>query len=232
MASLQELGLSADKIEGVASFDDLAEQRAFAPPPDPGSYRFQLPAAGPLAQAFDTVQSEKGQRIQVILDGDAPLLIVQSPGKVHDGEPFTTRISNIERKRDRQGLVYASDMDYLLKALGETTRATTNAQYGQMLLKHAGESFTSDIEWSWSCNPKRAARFEGTNEDGTASGTFEVMDDPTSALEGEDAGKKAGCGARYYQNDVPKVEGKWPLRITCQCGASVRAFANLSRIRK
>jgi hypothetical protein len=232
MASLQELGLSNDKIEGVDNFDDLAEQRAFAPPPDPGTYRFQLPAAGPLAQAFGTVQSEKGQRIQVDLGGDAPLVIVQSPGKTHDGEPFSTRISNIERKRDRQGLVVASDMDYLLKALGETTRAKTNAAYGQALLKHAGQTFTADVEWSWNCNPRRAARFEGVNEDGTPSGAYETVDDPSSALEGDDAGKRAGCGTRYYQNDVPKVDGKAPLRITCQCGASVRAFANLTRFRK
>jgi hypothetical protein len=61
-------------------------------------------------------------------------------------------------------------------------------------------------------------------------GSLGPIEDPASSLEGDDAGLKAGCGARYYQNDVPKVEGQQPLEITCsnpECGAVVRAFGNL-----
>lgn len=232
MAKLQELQLTAEKIEGVESFEDLQEQRAFAPPPAPGTYRFELPPAAALVNVFDVVQTDKGQRIKAQFKGDAPLKIVQSPGKALDGEPFSTTITNVERKRDRQGLVIASDMDYLLKGLGETVKAKTNKQYGDALVKHAGATFTADVEWSWSCNDRRPAYFEAVDEQGQPSGQFGPMDDPTSALEGEDAGKRAGCGRRYYASDVPKVDGQFPLRITCECGASVRAFANLTRFRK
>jgi hypothetical protein len=44
---------------------------------------------------------------------------------------------------------------------------------------------------------------------------------------------KKGCGEAYYQEDVPKnADGQVPYEIQCgQCGALLRAFANLDNLR-
>jgi len=221
--SLQDLQLANKPLgDDAPGFDDIpAERGGFAPPPEPGSYRFTLPT--PINN-FDTIATEKyGERLNVIFDASAPLVIAQSPGKVHDGETFEPRLSNVPRPRGKEK-VLVSDMDYVLKALGDAKKPVSNLAYAQALQKHAGKQFGADVEWSWSCNPKRAGRWK--YEDGSVA----KVEDAESTLDGEDAGFKPGCGARYYQNDVQKVEGKFPLVIECtnpECGAQVRAFANL-----
>lgn len=221
MPSLNELKLSNKPLgDQTPSFDAIpAERGTFAPPPQPASYRFTLPKA---IDNFEPVQTQDhGERINAIFDESGPLVIAQSPGKKHDGETFQTRLSNVPRKRGKEG-VLVSDLDYLLKALGETAKPKSNLAYAQALQKHAGKSFGADIEWSWRCNPRRAARFLAED------GTYVTQEDPASVLEGDDAGLQAGCGQGHYQNDVQKVEGEYPLNITCSnCGAQVRAFANL-----
>ena len=222
MPSLQDLKLSNKALGDDVSFDEIpAERGSFVPPPDPGSYRFALPKA---ITNFDTIVTEKyGERLNVIFDASAPLVIVQSPGKAFDGASFETRLSNVPRPRGKEK-VLVSDADYLLKAKGVTQKPASNLAYAKAIQGLAEKDFGADVEWSWSCNPKRAARF--LMDDGSQ----QRIEDVESTLDGDDTGFKAGCGARYYQNDVQKVEGKFPLSLTCtnpECGAQVRAFANL-----
>src|SRR6266853_4898475 len=103
--SLNDLGLTNEALEG-ADFDQIPENigQAFPDPPQPGKYRFRLPAT--MAALWATVDSEKhGQRINAIFDGDATLTIVQSPNTEHDGEAFDTRISNIPRERTKEKIL-------------------------------------------------------------------------------------------------------------------------------
>ena len=79
--------------------------------------------------------------------------------------------------------------------------------------RFAKKEFGSDVEFSWVCNPKKNIYADDGN------GSFAEV--PT----------QQGCGTKYYQKDVSKVDGKFPVRIGCQCGANVRAFANLQRFR-
>jgi len=214
--SINDLKLGNDALEG-ADFDSIPEHigMSFPDPPQPGKYRFKLPAS--LAAIWAVVESEKhGTRINGIFDSDNPLIIVQSPGSAHDGEEFAYRISNVPRERTKEKIL-VSDMDLLLRALGETKRPATNKAYAQALQKYAGKDFGATVEFSYRCNPERDAYFD----DG-AGGQAKV--------EG-----RVGCGARYYQRDVAKVEGVQPVRITCsnpECGASIRAFPNLSGFTK
>lgn len=226
MAKLNDLQLGTEKI-GDADFDQIPEQMGgYRPDPQPGTYLFKLPAK--LDAIWDTIETkDRGTRLNAIFDDANPLEIVQSPGGTLDGEPFQTRISNVERKRgkrDDPNAVEASDMDYLLRdGLGEKAKPKTNKQYADTLMKHAGETFKADIERSWFCNPNRNIR--------TAEG------DRTVEVEG-----KLGCGARYYMKDVEKVLSDpndpnspkvYPERITCGgCGAEIRGFSNLVRFRK
>lgn len=222
-ASLEALGLSNEKLEG-AEFSDIPENigQSYPDPPQPGHYRFKLPPAGEMKAIWSKVESKGyGDRIRAAFEDGAALKIVQSPNHEHDGEDFRWSVSNVPRPRTKEQIL-VSDMDLLLRGLGITARPKTNKDYAQALLKQAGREFSADIEFSWNCRDDR----EIYVDDGTGG---------TSKVEG-----KMGCGTRYYQRDVAKVLSDpndpaspkvTPVRITCSnpdCGASVRAFPNLT----
>ena len=215
MTSLNDLKLSNDKLEG-ASFDDIPENIGQAYPDllQPGTYRFQLPAR----LNWEPMTSEKyGDRLNAVFEGEAALVVAQSPGGTRDGEEFRSRISNIPRERTRERIL-VSDMALLLRALGETKTPKTNREFGQALERYAGKTFSASVEWSYQCNPKKPAYFEDGN------GGYAPAED-----------QRPGCGSRQYQRDVVKVNGQQPERAPCnnpECGASVRAFANLGGFKK
>ncbi len=241
--NLNELGNTP--LQDTVDFDNLpAERGAFAPPPVPGPYRFAL---SPLTDAnFSPIpESKSGPRVQVHFNDAAPLAIVDSPGDVHNGEPFETRISNVPRQRGKDESQVASDWDYLNKALKVAKKPATNKAYCEQLMADSmatpPKQFGADIEWTWNCNEKRDAYF--------ADGSGGSAPVPDQHAPGKNI---QGCGAKYYQGQTAKVadvtnkkagyiakavevEGQpavYPLRIECACGATVRAFANLARIRE
>lgn len=211
--SLQDLGLVEEQLPTQA-LDDLPEFGQFQDPPQPGAYRFTLPQD--LSTVWDLVDSTKGQRIRAIFDRDHPLTIAAAPDPTKVGERFDTRLSNVERARGKDKSIEVSDLDYLLKALGEKVRPTTNRAYIATLQKYAGKTFGADISYSYRCSQDRNIRVADPND---ANGKLVEVE-----------GQK-GCGKSYYQRDVQKVDGAFPLQIECQCGAVLRAFANLDSIR-
>ncbi len=215
---LSDLGLKNEQVGGGdVALADLPKVGGFTPMLQPGKFRFRLPAK--LDSVWDKVDSSKGERITAIFDQDNPLQIIQAPEAQKDrlNEPFQTRISNVERARGKDK-IEVSDLDYLLKALGETTRPKTNAAYIQALMKHGGKEFNATVEVQYSCNPKK----DKYVDDG-AGGNVQLEGQP-------------GCGARYYQGQVTRNDdGTYPERITCggnegQCGASLRAMNQLGSI--
>lgn len=217
--SIAELaGTLKDEVLPTSGQDleDLPQFGGFAPPPPPGAYRFQLPAdLSSVWEVFDVPEKTPPQRVRAIFDRDHPLLIVQSPQGKSNGEPFETRLTNNERGRGKDKIVTASDLDYLLRALGEKTKPTNNRTYMQTVQKHAGQPFGADLRYSWRCSKDRDVRARDS------AGQVQVIE-----------GKK-GCGESYYQEDVPKSPaGEVPYEINCgSCGALLRAFANLDNIR-
>ena len=196
--------------------DDLPIFGTFTPPPPPGAYRFQLPAdLAAVWDLFDAPDKQPPQRVRVTFDRDHPLLIVQSPGGKSNNEPFETRLTNNERGRGKDKAVTASDLDYLLRALGMKTKPRNNREYMQAVQAHAGKQFGADLRYSWRCSKDRDIRARDQ------AGQVQVVE-----------GKK-GCGEAYYQEDVPKdAAGNVPYEITCGgCGALLRAFANLDNVR-
>jgi hypothetical protein len=215
--SIHDLGLSNDALEG-AEFDQIPENlgQSFPDPPQPGKYRFK--AASNLTGQIAPVKTEKyGTRINLIFDQDAPLTIIQSPAKASDGEEFYYRISNVPRERTKEHILI-SDMDILLRALGVSKKPTGNVDYAKAAIGAlAGKEFGATVEFSYRCSDQREAYFD----DGQGG---------QQRVEG-----RMGCGSRWYQRDVPKVDGQQPVRITCtnpDCGASVRAFPNLTGFTK
>lgn len=230
MPKLNELGLGNERVGDQIDYATIPEQMgSFQEPPQPGSFRFKIPAKiDDIWETFDVANVKNpGKRLAAVFDEGHPLTIIQSPGGKYDGLPFTTRITNAERKRGKKDDTTApevSDMDYLFRdAFGITAKPATNVAYAQEFTKHAGAEFGADVEWSWRCRPDQDIRVD--NGQGG-----------TSTVEGQ-----KGCGTRYYQKDVEKVLSNpddpnsaqvFPLRITCQCGAQLRAFPNLARYRK
>lgn len=213
MPSLKDLGLKNEQVGGDVDFDHLPKVGGFTPLFQPGKYRGKLPTD--LSNIWDKVDSQKGERITAIFDQNSPILIIQAPDKERVGEPFQTRVSNVERPRGRDK-IEVSDMDYLLRAVGETSRPKTNPAYIQALMKHGGKEFPFVMEVHYSCNPNKNIYVP----DG--QGGYQEVD-------------QKGCGARYYQNDVAdqKVDGKFPERIVCggeNCGASLRGFNQMGAI--
>lgn len=229
--SLQELEL---KDEGTVvpgdALADLPTFGNFTPPPQPGAFRFKLPAnLNSCYEAYDTPTKVPPQRVRILFDGDHPLEITQSQGAKYNGTPFQTRLSNEERKRGKDAAIVASDWDYLLRALGETTKPTRlvagvkvpdNKGYIEATKKHAGKEFGGDIRYSWKCASDRNIRVEQKDPaSGARTGVQEVEN-------------QKGCGNSFYGDDVPRQpDGTTPLEITCQCGALLRAFANLDNLR-
>lgn len=196
--------------------DDLPTFGSFTPPPPPGAYRFKLPAdLSSIWDLFDVSDKTPPQRVKATFDRDHPLLIVQSPGGRSNNEPFETRLTNNERARGKDKAVTASDMDYLLRALGEKQKPRSNREYIQVVQRHGGKEFGGDIRYSWRCSTDRDIRARD------AAGAVQVVE-----------GKK-GCGESFYQEDVPKnAAGEVPYEIQCgNCGALLRAFANLDNLR-
>lgn len=212
--ALHDLGLKEEALP-AQSFDDLPEFGGFTLPPQPGLYRFKLP--GDLSRSWEAYDApNKGQRVRLLLDKDAPLYIVQSPGNKANGDTFQTRISNQERKRGKEGTVEASDMDYLVKALGETSRPKNNKEYVQVVNKHAGKEFGAEVSYSFVCRDDKPIRAY----------------DAQQKLQ-EVAGQN-GCGSKYYQKDITGMRneaGEYPTEIACKCGGILRAFANLDSFR-
>jgi hypothetical protein len=206
--SLSELELKEETLPAQA-FDDLPDFGAFTPPPQPGPYRFTLPAD--LSKTWDVYETAKGQRVRLVLDRDAPLTIVASPGNKANGDSFQTRLSNQERKR---GNVEASDLDYLLRAFGVKTRPAGNKATVEVVSGFAGKTFGADITYSFGCNDTKNIRVVG------ADGKLEEVQG------------RLGCGKKYYQKDLSKdAQGNYPDQVQCACGAVLRVFANLDNIR-
>ena len=217
--SIQELaGELKDEVLPTSGqgLDDLPTFGSFTPPPPPGSYRFKLPAdLSSVWDLFDVPDKTPPQRVKAVFDRDHPLLIVQSPQGKSNGEPFETRLTNNERSRGKDKSVTASDMDYLLRALGEKTKPRSNREYMQVVTRNGGKEFGADLRYSWRCSTDRDIRARDQ------AGQVQVVE-----------GKK-GCGESYYQEDIPKgADGQVPYEIQCgNCGALLRAFANLDNLR-
>lgn len=217
--SLAELTeLLKDEPIPVLNVEDLPEYGSWAPPPQPGPYRFKLPAA--LDTVFELYEDKDKQYVRVLFDKDNPLLITQDVRQKHTGEAFQTRLTNQRRKR---GEIEVSDLDFLLKALGETTTPTSNRAYMEVLKTHAAQEFLSDITYSWQCSETRDR----------------YIDDGAGGTKKDETGQK-GCGKKFYQAEktkkpeqqIAKVNGEYPYEISCTCGAVIRAFGNLDNFRK
>ena len=214
--SLEDLGLKDEKLPTAGQeLADLPEFGSFDPPPQTGRFRFKLPMDLATAAIYDVFEvASLGTRIRIIFDREHPLLIVQSLGGKYNNQPFQTRLSNQERGRGKDKSVVASDWDYLLRALGVKAKPVNNRGYIDALKACAGKEFGADLRYSWRCSVDRDIRVKN-------------KDNVTEVVENH-----KGCGEAYYQEDVPKAgDGSTPYEIACQCGAVLRAFANMDNLR-
>ena len=219
-------------ILNTGSWDDVPEQMGSRREMyQPGPYRFKLPPLAVLKEAIEEITAKIGDkegqtRIAAIFRDQAALTVIQSPRGERNGETFSTRITNAERRRGKKDdpkAPWASDMDYLLQKLGWPKRPQTNQEYTDALLACAEKEFAADIELGASCNDKKhiRVRYEG--------------EDQLVTLDGQEGREEQfGCGTRYYQGkgDLPKDEtGKYERSMECQCGAVLYMNENLVNFR-
>jgi hypothetical protein len=220
--SLADLKLNDEELPAMP-LDDLPTFGGVPTPPQPGAYRFRLPDMKvKVVETYEAVKDGKTvTRLKTVFSRDYPLQIVASPGGKANGEAFQTQIFGLERDRGKDKAVQASDLDYLIRALGEKTRPTKLGAYGDLLESLGGKEFGADLTLSWNCNKNRKIR---------------VLDASGRNVEGD----KEGCGRKYFQSDKTnkpdqKIErgtnGEYPVEIACSCGGIVRAFANLDNLR-
>lgn len=234
-------GLKKEEIPQEAP-DELPEERGeFREPPQPGTYRFQLPAA--IENCFDIIDVKQRdgdgkvvtdaagnpityQRVNLVLDGSNALVILQSPGNKVNGEPFNTRISNIERDRwaGKDLKVKVSDLTYLLRAMAPEARPRTNEEFIQLCLQVLpNRQFTADVEWGGYCDDKKDAYFEFPDE--TGGKVYQPFKDEGAAE------NRKGCGKRVYQSKWPHDANGYAARGKCECGASLFPRAQLVRFK-
>jgi hypothetical protein len=224
--------------------EEIPEERPeFRDPPQPGSYRFRVPSA--LENCFDTldvaqrdsegkpimVKDTAGnsvpstyQRVQLVFRSPNALTIEQSPANKTNGEPFDTRISNAERPRfiGKNQTVKVSDLTYLLRAKAPQARPRTNQEFIAVSLQVLpNQTFGADVEWNGYCNPTKDAIFAFPDDKGGQ--VFEPAKE-----EGATENRK-GCGKRIYSSKWPHDANGYAPRATCECGASIRPFAQLVR---
>lgn len=225
--SLQELNLKDEPLPEM-NFEDMPEFGSWTPPPQPGKgFRFKLPAD--LTDVWDVFDAKGDvQRVRAEFDSTHPLLIIAGPGIDPKAPvPFQTRISNATRPRGKDK-IEISDMDLLLRALGQTgSRPRNNKGYIEAVKAHFGKEFTADISYSWICSDSRNVRVR--NADG-------------QIVEVEN---QKGCGRNYYEAEKTQDNTKKATRmpdgtygeVVCggydgrPCGNVIRPFANLDSIR-
>lgn len=220
MASINEIALrdTVDEIDGKAVPEQFG---GIMPTPQPGPYAFLVPKEVVNAwESFDEVAGTKVlQRLQLVFDRDHPLYIAEAyfpAGKEFVGKRLDTRIST--RPRKQSGTIISDMFFFLRDGFGfEISGNITNAIWAAMANQTAGLLFKAYIELTARCR---------TDAD--------IYGPDNKQIEG-----KKGCGARYYQNDIPKVDGLSQTRFVCKgvqvngeakpCGGMLRAFPQLSQ---
>ena len=233
--------LSSAPLNDAVDFANLpAQGGGSAPPPYPGPKRFRLPKTLSPSN-FTEYEVDGKKKLQVKFDDAAPLVIIQADPQHQDEvqTAFRANLNGNARERGKKGSGhFASDIDYLLAACGfvaptaDWRAKASNRDFATAILALAQKEteFAADIEWSWGCGKDRDARFA-------------IESGGVTTVESAPGVNIKGCGAKYYQGDVEEIKkstGAWPLTITCSgkrqdqlpCGANLRAFGNLSRIRK
>lgn len=225
--SIAELSKELKKEEIKIDYDNIPEEFSGGgnSPLELGTYTFEFPKS--VEEGWEIVnrkiRGEDAQRIQYVAGRDNPLVVVSGGAGTRNGEPFQTRISNAERNRSKKGEpeVFASDMNYLLVALGSEAKPKTNMDYINAFKKvAAGARFSATVEWQGYCNQNRQAYVNLEDAEGNPLGNGPWVN--------SDGTPHMGCGNRMYNKAYRQADGKYVPNATCpQCGASVRPFAQL-----
>jgi hypothetical protein len=201
---MNDLGLRDDATD-IGDPEKVPDQiQAPSPTPQPGRYEFRLPDNLSSAWArMDAVINDKPvERVQIVFDNEHPLIIAWDATGELVGQRMDNRISNLERKRGKDGPAI-SDLFYLLReGLGASLNPKMkNSEWIGLMNHYAGRFFGGDVELQASCNPTKAIR--GADN---------------QPIEGT-----KGCGARYYNADIPRIGGLYQTKFTCGGTCSSRS---------
>ncbi len=82
---------------------------------------------------------------------DQPLQIIDAEDPAWIYEPFVCHITSVPRTKakTRRPATIRSDLDDLLAALGEPGPFETPTDYANALVRHAGDTFSATVRYSW-----------------------------------------------------------------------------------
>lgn len=233
MAKLGDVqGLDVRISKEEVDYSNLPEQfgiRNPLPQPGPG-YVLRFPTITPNDDNWiDGLENEAGKpRIGYEFKDGKELLIVQAPAGEGVGQALRFRITNVERKfgTNNEDKSATSALAFLLQAsFGLDLTGKSNGEYAKALIGLSGKTFSTTVNWTAYCNPKREVYVAATDD--TEGGK----------LEGS-----SGCGQRYALKKrtnkatgeiveaIPKVDGKYVDRFLCaseECPAFIMAFLEL-----
>lgn len=220
MANLNDLNLVEEDAPEVDVAGELPQQfGSFIKPLQPGTYTFRLPVKEVLGSIFEPIDVLVGGVIQRAIAADfkgEAALDALGHG------PFEARITTKPRPRGKDKIL-VSDATYLLQALGHGEPVKGHKGQAEALISHGGETFAGDVSWSSFCSVDKDI--------------YVQTDEGSKKQEGT-----KGCG-RNYANEpyttkdgrvtlgIPKSAEGYADRFACHCGATLRAYANLSNFR-
>ena len=195
----------------------------------PGVYHFRAPKASleQLSKHADKMPTDSGPRLIIQFRDDIQLDCLSTGKKVQ----WQVNDTPLERGKKGSGN-FVSYLSYLFHATGYIP--TGAAIKAQLVALHAMCGGGEDPRGEWFMT-------------GTLTATCNVKRDIYKEVDGQSVEQKGtkGCGGKHtsdpYPNKNPKVpfvkelpkdaEGKYVTRVTCACGASVRAFNDWRQIR-
>lgn len=199
-------------------------------PEQPGVYHFRAPKATleQLSKYSDKMPTEKGPRLMVQFKEDIQL------HNLTTGKRTQWQVNDNALERGKKGSGnFVSDLTYLFHATGYLPNTGgMKGQLNALLAMCGGNPPDPPGEWFMTA---------------TLTATCSTKRDIYKDVDGQSVEQKGtkGCGGKFtsdpYPNKNPKVpfveelpkgaDGKYVSRVTCKCGASVRAFNDWRQIR-
>jgi hypothetical protein len=188
--------------------------------PQPGIYRFRLPEAPAINNAFDVMDSEDSQILVAVFNAEAMLFNVTL------NQYYVARINNrfreikvMNKETGEREPVLISDYGLLLNALKAEPERISNRHLAAALVQCAGTEFIAEHTLTARCNPKQPIYKDGK----PVQGKFGC--DKNYAVE-------AWKGQKSERHAIPMDgENKIALRFTCTCGNELRSWGQLQGFR-
>jgi len=220
MADLNELNLPNEELARVIDPDELPAQGRFKEPLQPGDYTFKLPQVFRGFESIVGFQNEPQLEARFI---DEFALVVPALN-----EHFNWKVNTIPRLRGKDKIP-VSDFAYLLKALEVRAAGNTLKDLAQALLVAVEQqsTFKGTVKWGTKCSESKDVYKDGAVQAGVKGCGRKYSTDPYTT-------KKSYGPNQEFTRVFPipqRQDGTYSPTFECACGATLRSWPEIDRIR-